>query len=111
MNIYFAVFIFSVFISSCSQILLKKSAAKAYETKLQEYLNPQVIIAYSIFFIATLVDVLAYKGVPLSMGPILEATGYIWVAVLGRIFLKEKIGAKKKIGLVLILVGIVVTQL
>ena len=111
MNIYFAIFVGSVFISSCSQILLKKSAEKEYENHLQEYLNPQVITAYGIFFISSLVTVLAYRGVPLSMGPLLEATGYVWVAILGRIFLKEKVGTKKKIGLVLILIGIVITQL
>jgi drug/metabolite transporter (DMT)-like permease len=48
--------------------------------------------------------------VDLSLGPILEATGYIWVAVLGKIFLKEKIGAKKATGLLVIILGIVIAS-
>ena len=52
MNIKYAfilLFIFSVFISSCSQILLKKGANKTYKNIIQEYLNPLVIGAYTIF--------------------------------------------------------------
>ena len=43
------IFIFGVFISSISQIILKKSAQKKYENKIKEYLNPRVIFAYMIF--------------------------------------------------------------
>jgi drug/metabolite transporter (DMT)-like permease len=49
----------------------------------------------------------AYKCVPLSMGPILESCGYIFVTVLGVIILKEKISKRKLLGLVAILIGIV----
>ena len=106
------------FIASCSQIVLKKAADKEYPNKLAEYLNPMVIGAYISFFGASLCSVLAYggngqteKGVPLSVGPILEASGYIWVAILGKIFLKEKISPKKAIGLVIIIAGIVIAAL
>ena len=36
----------SVFISSVSQILLKKAADRTYENHLREYLNPLVIFSY-----------------------------------------------------------------
>jgi len=97
------------FISSVSQIILKKAAEKEYPNKMAEYLNAPVIIAYMIFFGATLCSVFAYKVVPLSIGPILEATGYIWVAVLGKICLGEHIGGRKAVGLVVIIVGIVIS--
>lgn len=109
--IYIVVFIASVFMSSVSQILLKKSAGKSYESALREYLNPLVIIAYGLFFGSTLVTVIAYKYVPLSMGPILEATGYIFVTVLGYFILKESVSRKKVLGIILILAGIVVYNL
>ncbi len=99
------------FIASCSQIILKKSAEKEYPNKLAEYLNPMVIGAYIFFFGSSLLSVTGYKKVPLSIGPILEATGYIWVAILGKIFLKEKISPKKAIGLVIIIAGIVIAAL
>lgn len=76
---------------------------------MSEYLNIWVIGAYSCFFLATIMTTLAYKAVPLSVGPLLEATGYIWVVILGGVFLNEKISRKKLLGMVLICVGIFVT--
>lgn len=106
--IYIILFLLSVFISSVSQIVLKNSANHTYENKIKEYLNLPVIIAYALFFSSSLLTVLAYKEVPLSMGPILEATGYIWVSVLGMMFLKEKLGKDKIIGMAMIVLGIIV---
>jgi drug/metabolite transporter (DMT)-like permease len=53
----------------------------------------------------------SYKYVPLSIGPMIEAMGYVFVAVLGRIFLKEKINKKTAIGMGLILIGIVICSI
>lgn len=108
---YIALFLFSVFISSVSQILLKSSAKQQYEKSWKDYLNWKVIVAYGIFFLSSLLTVFAYRYVPLSMGPILEASGYLFVAVLGYFILKERIGKRKWLGLSLILVGIVVAYL
>lgn len=105
------IFVAGVFISSVSQILLKKSAEKEYPGKIREYLNVRVIFAYIIFFGATLCSILAYKKIPLSLGPILEAGGYFFVAVLSRLFLKEKITKKKMLGLSVIIIGIVIYAL
>lgn len=108
---YIAIFVLSVFLSSVSQILLKISAGKTYDNAIREYLNPRVILAYGLFFASTLVTVVAYKYVPLSMGPILEATGYIFVTILGYLILKESVSRKKILGIVLILLGIAVYNL
>ena len=106
MTLYVFLFVFSVFISSVSQTILKTSAEKKYDNRLQEYLNPKVIIAYSIFFLSSLITVVAYKYVPLSLGPILESCGYIFITLLGYFILREKVGKKKLIGLMVILMGI-----
>ena len=103
---YSIVVVCAVFISSVSQIMLKRSALKEYKSKLFEYLNPLVIIGYMLFFICTLVNVFALKYVPLSLMPILESSGYIFVTLLGYFILKEKIGKKKIIGMSVILIGI-----
>lgn len=105
---YICMFLGSVLISSFSQILLKKTAEYTYESKMREYLNARVILAYGLFFSSTLITLYAYKVIPLSMGPILEASGYVWVAILSWLFLKEKIKAKKTIGLLVIIAGIVI---
>lgn len=108
---YSAVMILSVLIASVSQIMLKKSAERKYPSKTKEYLNPLVITAYFLFFGTTLISMYALKVVPLSMAPILEACGYIFVAILSYIFLKEKMTKKQLLGMILIIIGIVVYSL
>jgi len=100
--------LFAVLISSASQILLKKSANRVHDSKIREYLNVLVITAYVIFFTAMLINVFVLKKVPMSAMPVIETTGYIYVAILSRIFLKEKISKKSAVGLGIILAGIIV---
>ena len=106
--IFSGVFLCSVLISSISQILLKKSADRTYDSRLKEYLNPLVIIAYGMFFCSMMITMYCYRYVDVSAGPIFESAGYIFVGVLGYIFLKEKFTAKKIIGMLLIMIGIVI---
>ena len=104
--LYLGLFLFSVLISSISQIILKKSANKTHKGFLREYMNPRVMIAYFLFFCSSLLTMYSYKKVPLSLGAVLEATGYIWVTVLGLVILKEHVNRKKWTGLGLIVLGI-----
>ena len=69
------------------------------------------IIAYSIFVGTTLLSVYAYKGIPLSMGPVLEATSYIYITIFGVCIFKEKLNPKKIVALLLIVDGILVYSL
>lgn len=108
---YVLLFLVAVFISAVSQILLKESADKKHDSFIQEFLNPKVIIAYSIFFSATLITMFSYKVLPFSLGTILETTGYIWVALLSRIVLKEEIKKRKMVGLIIIILGILIYSL
>ena len=90
LEISVCILLLSVFISSVSQIILKKAAGKVYDSTLKEYLNPMVIGAYAMFFCSVILTMIALKYVPLSMSPILESTGYIFVSVMGYFFLKER---------------------
>ena len=74
----------------------------------EEYLNPFTFFSYIVFVIATLLTVISYKEVPLSMAPILGASEYFFVAALSRVVLGEKISLKKAIGLCVIVIGILV---
>lgn len=108
MLLYSCVLLVGVFISAISQVMLKKAAMKTYPSKIREYMNPLVIIAYGLFVGTTLLSIIAYRGIPLSMGPILEATSYIYIIFFGVKIFKEKMNKKKIFALVLILLGIVV---
>lgn len=108
---YIAIFLFSVFISSCSQIILKKSADKNYRKKIEEILNPMVILAYGCFLFASFLTMVAYRGIELSLGPVLESTSYIYILILSKIFLQEKITGRKIAGVFLIIFGIFISTL
>ncbi len=108
---YAGVLLVSVFIASVSQVMLKKSALKTYDSPLKEYLNPLVVFAYVLFLGTTLLSVLAYRGIPLSLGPVLEATGYVYVTLFGVLIFKERMTKGKLAALALIVAGIVIYAL
>ncbi|MCR5687978.1 MAG: multidrug ABC transporter [Lachnospiraceae bacterium] len=108
MTTYIFIFLFSSFISALSQILLKTAAGKQYSSWIYEYLNVRVICAYGIFFLASLITVFCYRVLPLSVGAMLEASGYVFVTVLGRLILKESVSRQKILGMVLVVLGVVI---
>lgn len=108
---YVGVFLFGVFISSVSQVLLKKAAQKDYPNAIAQYLNPLVVFAYAIFLASTLLSVLAYSKIPLSLGPVLEATGYLYITAFGVLIFKEHLTKKKVLALGLIVAGICIYAL
>ena len=99
MTTYIIIFISASLISAFSQILLKKAASVTYSSWIYEYLNVRVISA-------TILTVYCYKVVPLSLGAMLEASGYVFVTILGRIMLKEKVSKRKIAGMVLVIAGV-----
>lgn len=100
-------FLGCVLASSCSQILLKKGALKNRKG-IWMYLNSYVIIGYSIFLSVTLFSTYLYKFINLSVGTLLDSSGYIFVTVLSALFLKEKISKRKTLGICLIVGGILI---
>ncbi len=109
--LYACILLLGVFISAVSQVILKKAAIQKHGSFLKEYLNPPVIIAYVMFVATTLLCVLAYRVIPLSMGPILEATSYIYVTIFGVLIFHEHLNKKKILALVLIIGGIAIYAL
>ena len=108
-EIFYSLFLLlGVFISAISQVLLKKAALVHYDSHIKEYLNPLVIIAYTMFIGTTFLSIIAYKGIPMSMGPVFEATSYIYVTLFGVKIFKEKINKKKIVALIIIISGIVI---
>lgn len=108
MVLYSGILLLGTFISAVSQVILKKAALKTYPSKIREYLNFPVIFAYSLFLLTTFMCIFAYRVVPLSFGPVLESTSYLYVTVFGVLFFKEKITIIKGIALALILIGVIV---
>ena len=108
---YLLLYLFSTFLASVSQVLLKKAALREHKSLLAEYTDWRVILGYGLFVGCTVLTMLAYKGVPLNVGPVLEATGYLYVTFFGVTIFHEKMNPKKIGALALIIVGILVYAL
>ena len=108
---YILILLLGTFISSVSQVMLKKSADRSYASPLQEYLNPLVIGAYVLFFASTLMNVWAYRAVSLGLGAVLEATAYLYVTFFGVTIFHEKQNARKYLALALIIAGIILSAI
>ncbi len=105
------VLLMSVFMASISQVILKKSTFKHYDSVIREYINLPVILAYSIFLIATTMTVFAYSAIPLSLGIALDTTSYLYITFFGVVIFKEKLTKQKVFSLALIILGILIYAL
>ena len=95
------------FFSAISQILLKQSANIQYSNPLREYLNWRVILAYFLFFGILLLNTWCYTKVDMRYGPVIDTAAYVFVLLLSKVILKEKITKRKIAGVILILIGAV----
>ena len=108
---YLGLAVFSVFIASLSQTLLKWESGKEHKSFVREYLNVGVIGGYGLLALSMLLTMFAYKKLPLSMTPAFESCSYIFVTIFGAAVFHEKITKKKLMALALIVAGILVFTL
>lgn len=98
-------------LSSFSQILLKKSAQKEKESVIKEYLNLYVISGYAITALCMVLTIIAFKGMPFKYGAVLESLTYLYIMVLSKMLLGEKLTKKKVIGNIIIVIGVIIFSL
>ncbi len=108
---FFLIMLGGTFFSAISQILLKQSANKDYSTPLKEYLNWRVITAYGLFFGILLLNTWCYTQVDMRYGPVIDTAAYVFVLILSKVILKERITRGKIIGNLIIILGIIVYTL
>lgn len=107
-NPYYIGVVATAFASAVSQILLNVSAEKKYENKIREYLNPWVISSYAILAIVLVTNIYLLGFMNLKEENAIASSTYVFVLILSRVILKEKITVKKVIGNVLIIIGILI---
>jgi small multidrug resistance pump len=105
------IYLITPLISAASQLLLKRAADDPRFTGLRFYLNPLVIAAYALFFGCMVANVFALRTLDLTVASVLEASGFLYVMVLGALLLRERITARKLVGNALIVAGILITLL
>lgn len=92
-----------------SQTLLKVGANQAYEKKfVLAYVNPYTFTAYGLFFLSTVFTVYALKDIPLKFFYSTTSLKFIFVLILSRLVLREKIDARKIIAVGLIVLGVII---
>ena len=105
----YLIVILSVFLASCSQMLLKQGARQQYEMWWRQFVNGWVIGGYAIMIGAMLMNIYAMsKGVKVQEVSILEATSYLYVPVLSFICFKEKLTRSKLCAIAIIIIGIII---
>ena len=108
---YVLLYLCSTFLSSFSQVLLKKAAGKQHKSLLREYLNPWVICGYMLLLGSTVFNISGLRGLSFMNGPVIESFGYVLVLFLSRFFFGEKITIRKLAGVGCILAGVIVYYL
>jgi len=106
--IYAVILVLSVFIAACAQILLKKSADKNYNRKIEMFLNKRSIVAYALFCVSAVMGMYVLRFIPLSLSVALQSLVYIFVAGLSRVFLNERIRRRQVVGIAMIIAGVFV---
>lgn len=107
-TICLVVMIVNAFLAAFSQVLLKKSANKGYESRVREYLNIYVITAYIIFAFVLVSNSFAYQGIAYKYGSVIGASSYIFLMILSKLILKEKITKKIVLGNLIIALGMLI---
>ena len=111
MSKYFAIMILSGVLSSFAQVLLKKSAQKEKDSIIKQYLNIYVIAGYGITAFCMILTMIGFKGVPFKFGAVLESLTYLYIMILSRLLLGEKLTKKKIIGNLIIVLGVIIFSL
>lgn len=105
---YYMIAIFSGILSSFSQVLLKKSAERQEASIVKQYINAYVIGGYVITVLCMVLMIIAFRGMPYKYGAVLESLTYLYIMVLSRIFISEKLTKKKVIGNLIIVAGVII---
>lgn len=105
---YYFLGFFAAFIAVVAQLFLKTEANTEHKSFLAKFLNRRVILSYVIMLSSMLLNVIAQQQVDLKVYPIMDASGFLWVALLSFVFLKEKISKRRLLAIGLVFVGILV---
>ena len=108
MSKYHLLFLFAVAVAGFGQVALKRAAMEQGRSLLWQYTNGYVLLGYALMLCSMGMVSVAYRGVPLRTGPVLDSLGFLFVPVLSMVFFSEKISRLKILGFFLIISGILI---
>lgn len=97
----------ATFIGAIASILLKKGSAKFNINPLQQIKNFHLVGGLSMHLMGSVVYISALRLGELSILYPLAAAQYIWISLLAKRFLNERMNKLKWIGVMLIIIGII----
>lgn len=109
MSKYYALAFLGVFLTTASQALLKAGADRAARRHfLWTYANPFSVFAYILLGSTTLINLYAFRVLPLKVSSIISPFTYIFIGVYAHYMLKERLTAKQVFGALLVIMGVIV---
>jgi drug/metabolite transporter (DMT)-like permease len=111
MNNYYLAAFMGVFLTAISQLLMKQGARKARKGALRLYLNVYMLTAYFTLVVVTLLNLYAYREIPLKVGLMLAPLALIFIGVLSSWLLEERLTRMQILGAFVILIGVTVFNL
>lgn len=104
---YYLIALLAVFLTACSQFCLKVAANRwKKEDFIRLYFNPLTFGAYFVLFIVTLLNLKAYRFIPLKAATFLLPLTFILVVLFSRLFLNERLSKMQLAGTILVLFGV-----
>ena len=100
---YIGLTLFSVFMASCSQVILKKSAMNERLSGFSYFVNRATVSAYAIFLACSLLTFYCLSHLPMVTVNVLECSAYVY-----SIFFGKSVTLRKVVGNLLIITGIIV---
>jgi len=113
MELYLIIAFIAVILTAFAQVLLKAGANrnKHHNQLIKQYINSYVISGYGLFLFVTVVNVYAYRILPLKYAIILLPFTLIFVTLFSMLFFKEALTTRQIISFLIILTGIIIYNL
>lgn len=110
MDSYLLFFIASAILASVAQVLLKKASLQQPEgvSYWRSLLDWRVIVGYTLLMSTTLLGMLGYRRISLSVGALLNSFSYVFVGIFSVIFFKESVTPQKVMAYALIVLGVII---
>jgi len=104
----YAIAALAVLLTATAQLLLKIGVSRArHGSTIAIYLHPYSVIAYALLLLATLLNVYAFRVLPLKVAAEILPFTYILVGIYARLLLKERMSGAQWLGAALIVAGVV----
>ena len=109
MSSYYYAIYFGAVLTVIAQLLMKKASFRKdnYKSKFSSILNPFTISAYFILTIVTFLTFYGLKKVDLLFMILVQPVIMILVLICSSLFFREKLGMKKILGSIIIIIGVI----